>query len=693
MAKSKIHVFAGLILVLVSSICVAQNHPFHTSKSYQSVIPQMYGGQAFAVYDLNNDGSDDLITIEPTVESNEDPQTVIKFYFSENGILKDVTSEVFSGDISDFTVARQSLFADFNGDGVVDIFLESHGFEITPPFPGGQNYLLLSQSEFTWTVATQSLPQILNFSHGSALGDLDNDGDVDILMNDLSGPPGGPDYITTQEGYRLLNYILKNDGDGTFTVDTFSLRHLCADYNMYWQCGHYWSDIVDANGDGRNDVYLAMGIENADDEKEQLIALQNPDGSFSAAVANALPEPAMNGKGTPGDVFVHDVDQDGLDDLILVEGDPFEIGTPDVIDDDIRIFISNGDGTFRDESHRIDTNTFGNSEERVSKTYWRDFDEDGHLDFIIQRLLPQCCNARVEVYLNNGKGYFRALSQSTYPDAVFNFFPMNLEQGDKGLDMFYIDYARQVTLLEAEVEYGPIFTGDELANRLVGGARDEEFNAGDGDDIVLGGVGADLLQGGEGNDSLSGEDGDDVMAGGNGTNTLNGGEGYDIAVYGDSREGFTISQNGDTIEVKNSDSSIVDTLTSIESIQFGDGLFSLTDDGPSSALASLANAELLSNSFSTNTLLLSFGLDAGESGLHDVRLQLINDNPLTFTLSTITERTSTMTDIATIDGIGTPELVISIPSLMVNNKRYTAVLTGSNSETLSFELSSIELVN
>ena len=82
-----------------------------------------------------------------------------------------------------------------------------------------------------------------------------------------------------------------------------------------------------------------------------------------------------------------------------------------------------------------------------------------------------------------------------------------------------------------------IGNGNELDNRLVGGAGNDTLHGLLGNDLIQGGAGDDALYGDGGNDDLRGEagadqlwggDGNDILAGGDGADTLNGGAGDDI---------------------------------------------------------------------------------------------------------------------------------------------------------------------
>lgn len=94
--------------------------------------------------------------------------------------------------------------ADFNGDGLTDIFIQEGGTDLSP-FPGGQNRILIHNPDGTFSdETTQRLPIYNDMSHGCAIGDIDNDGDIDIYNNSITG------------GDRVSPSLLINDGNGYF---------------------------------------------------------------------------------------------------------------------------------------------------------------------------------------------------------------------------------------------------------------------------------------------------------------------------------------------------------------------------------------------------------------------------------------------------------------------------------------------
>jgi len=83
-------------------------------------------------------------------------------------------------------------YEDLNGDGIKDLFVADHGKEtpslmINGQFPGFVNHLFWGNSNGSFTKATiADLTNIQKFNHNSALGDVDNDGDKDLLVQSFS---------------------------------------------------------------------------------------------------------------------------------------------------------------------------------------------------------------------------------------------------------------------------------------------------------------------------------------------------------------------------------------------------------------------------------------------------------------------------------------------------------------------------
>jgi RTX calcium-binding nonapeptide repeat (4 copies) len=73
---------------------------------------------------------------------------------------------------------------------------------------------------------------------------------------------------------------------------------------------------------------------------------------------------------------------------------------------------------------------------------------------------------------------------------------------------------------------------------------DDQFNAGDGDDVVFGGAGRDKISGGDGFDKLYGGPGDDTLEGGAGADRIKGDAGDDVLRGGEGADTFVFSAYG-----------------------------------------------------------------------------------------------------------------------------------------------------
>jgi hypothetical protein len=166
-------------------------------------------GMGVAAVDVDNDGDLDLFMSHLRDESNT-------FYRNRDGFFDDVSAEIGLGGPSLAFTGFGLGFHDFDHDGRLDLYVANGRVRVVAPEhdpddPYAEpNQLFRGRPDGTFEEVLPrggtSEPHIAT-SRGAAFGDLDNDGDIDIVVINKDGAP-----------HLLLNVASSSGGSITFRV-------------------------------------------------------------------------------------------------------------------------------------------------------------------------------------------------------------------------------------------------------------------------------------------------------------------------------------------------------------------------------------------------------------------------------------------------------------------------------------------
>ncbi len=269
-----------------------------SATGFDSGMPSFGGTMA----DLDRDGDLDLFMTHWT--SDDDG---FQFFWENdgNGQFTDVTNAYLGSQVS--TLERFSFTAnitDINNDGWPDVLLASDF---------GTSRLFISDGmnagQLTFTV---SKPPVISDENGmgAAVGDYDNDGDMDWFVSSI----WDPDFEAEGNWGISGNRLYRNNGNGEFE----DVTAVSGVRRGFWGWGSCFADF---NNDGHLDIYHENGfpIGQADEfhEDPARLFMSNGDGSFSQRAEISGLDYTGQGRGIS--CFDYDLDGD-LDILVIPNG-------------------------------------------------------------------------------------------------------------------------------------------------------------------------------------------------------------------------------------------------------------------------------------------------------------------------------------------------------------------------------------
>lgn len=559
--------------VIKSSVPVdlpAQQNPPARTGPY-SPNPFSLDMRSITPVDLNADGFFDIF-IHPSYYQTGPVLAPVVLLNDTKGGFYDGTSTIFKI-APEIHQSNFVAFEDFDRNGRVDLFIVDQGLETADPvsggFPGARNHLYLQDSSGVFQDATQNIQgNSPSFNHISTLVDINNDGNLDVLVSRL----GGPKF----EGSGIFFYL--GDGKGGFSFSTAGLpieiryklnpeiqwTSKSIDYQFIGSAG-----AADLDNDGIQDI--VTGSYGAPDhigrQRTVRVFKQGTDGNFAQEWVGTAPNALLNANPTFGvaGITPADLDNDGLTDLIVRWEDLAYSG--------VQILKNVGDFQFVDTTQKWMGGYLlsggGSSFMGSLAIDARDTNNDGNLDLVLNTMnstAEQATGRSVNgtfLYLNDGTGHFTpaelAISGATVTGQQLTQIagttnpvlgiPLVFDANRDGKsDYVFID--AMSTADQSVFPYRP--TSLTLITIL-------------GDDT------RNIYRASDTGSHLSGSAIKDAFYGGLGADVFDGGQGIDTAVYSESKAKYTVNKTADKTYVGNAAvPNSIDTLVNVERVKFAD---------------------------------------------------------------------------------------------------------------------------
>tara|TARA_Y100000992_G_scaffold148847_1_gene99215 strand:+ start:1138 stop:2985 length:1848 start_codon:yes stop_codon:yes gene_type:complete len=400
--------FGGIIIndTFTATIC------YPTPNDCEVFENSLFGQDAHNMVqgDFNGDGYEDFAvawaffphTIEPSQKVNA-PINI--FLNNGEGRFEENTDIYLNGEAPRHPFAYRTIAADFNNDGIDDIFSGSMGIQYRSedysenfinPYP---HLLFLSNADGKFEDKSGQIEdqnngngQLCGFAHDASVGDPDADGDIDIFA---------------------CNILNINDGEGNFIMHDF----INLDWQRQNQYGNPMSSVMtDLNNDSFDDI-IFWNFDNRSNwssADEGYILLS--DNSSNIENWTKIPVP-VGPFGYDRNKYNHavagDINNDGFTDIVVaVTRDlPYYEGAY------IQILINNGLGELIDMTEsNFPSQARSDSHHGEGNIYLRDMNLDGSLDIIHSTRDYSSGHHGAHIAINDGMGNFVSIDNSRLPN-------------------------------------------------------------------------------------------------------------------------------------------------------------------------------------------------------------------------------------------------------------------------------------
>ena len=374
----------------------------------------------YEVGDFNADGFQDLLVMpwsNPGFVRDTEVRPTIFLNNKQGGLYR--SDSIFEGALATgMQFGYRVAIADFNGDNRDDFIVaamgtlsrEPHNYMKFVPerhllYLSGEDGKLYDASDLIEGQEDGAIMPDMKFAHDLATGDIDGDGDVDVLM---------------------AGKLFENNGYGEFDVN-INLKAIGGPSRNYIMS----SLIADFDGDGIGDLVYAE----ADPNSEVWLYLSQGEPDLSRRQRYLMPVGRFGLENTKQNhMEASDLDGDGDLDIVIgqTRAKPYYEGR------ELQILINDGYGNFSDEtdarlgdqSYYSTGDGFNQGEGRV---HLIDVNADGFIDIFDRRSptprqdqdgLPPSAGA--SIWLNDGTGHFVDVPPTVFPVVgSYDLAPLN----------------------------------------------------------------------------------------------------------------------------------------------------------------------------------------------------------------------------------------------------------------------------